>query len=392
MEKITLSKGVQTIESIITPPNQKVESSQIKFTTYSLAEGLLKAINNENTLPKDYFNEIGYLFAISIINGSMCFGIPQKYLDKVNTIANSYSTLIYYRCIDMFLSETIPFMEYLHNVTMETIQGTKTNDDFQKVINSFIDYFTVIQCMAEIIIYDIQNLPDDFKISIKDQINEQTDQILKCFRGYDELRALKEAKLERKPSIDYSVELKILHENHSKLHQIISIIQNKIIDNFSVIFCEQPFIEWQLYCLKIADTLAMITFITFKIASYDPTKLVQTIQSLQQIQILSYLTISPLLIFFRNRMELETACKISKTAHLKLIESIPSLLSLIISIIPSCPPPFDNFFKDKIYNFFKEIQNLNGEYDDRISKLLKSITQNFGFYNIYAFLSLIYFS
>ena len=378
MSKIDLQQLVTVITDILTPPNQNPSQGEIRVTQMSVGEALSREVIEKNQLPSNTSEEVGQLLSVNIFNRSICFGFPKKNLPTFGvgqTVFSSSAVDYYFKCLDTFVSVIPSFLTFYLNVVMDVTQKKKTNDDFTKVANEFIEYVKFVLILSLGADIDQGQLPPEFNITkVKDQFDNLSQKILKCLHEGDTFRAMKEVgqPTDQQEAI-FAKEIQELNDQIKQFRQLFALLQSKLNENFDTLYIEQPYIDWQQYCKSITDIISIITILAYHIATYDPSQFVTIVQVLQQLNNFTFKMISPYLRLIRFRGKYDEYIKESKEAHEKLGTIFTPLLKAIIEILPKCPPPCIEFSKAKVTSLFTDLQNLHNEYSDRVENLLSAL-------------------
>lgn len=387
-----INKMAADLANIIPPKDGKWHQGEIRVTTYSVSEGLNRQNVSEKGIPEDTSTTLGHILCLVIMNEGACFGIPKKqFTNQENVVFASCSFMTYSKWCCIFMDAVESFLLSFHNVTLETIQGKKTNEYFLKVSNFILSILRFIHCIAASCDLHVEILPKEFGIvKIADHAKTIADQALKCMNTDDELRSIKEGNHDIKPSSEFAADFELFRSNKPKLTQAIEIMQNSILEKFDNLFDEPNFLQWQLFFKKINEKMTLFTLFFYIIVNNDLPNFAKNLKHLDGFLDIWHFIMNSILLFFRDRKSFEICLKYSEEGRPHLNKILNYFNSLIDTSIQKIPDEFANYFKSKFTEIIEDVRSLLGQFDVMFQELKSSTIQTNNFFIFNTFLILFF--
>ncbi|OHT09213.1 hypothetical protein TRFO_21942 [Tritrichomonas foetus] len=377
-QQIALEELATGLNQALTPSNVRPVDSEVKLTALAFGQGVSRDIVEKNHLPSETVDSVGHLYATTLFSNSVCFGVPKKNYENCSVTQITYSSsalVFYFDNLDFFIGVIPSFITDFVKVTMQHIKGEVSEEQFTKTAYAFVDYITIIQLLCAGADLEVPNLPAEFQLpQLKSQIDNLCQLALKCIQDGDLLRGIHAA---CQPTTEQEGVLAASLQNLNNLvptfHQLFTLLNSKINEQFDTLFGEQAYIDWQLYCKNFTSIISKIIMTAYKVALYSPDTFIIVTQVLQQLANFSFETVNPFMTLLRFRGKFDQFVKSSKEAHDKMGSIFAPLLQAIINIIPKCPQPFAESVNGHLVPLFNELQKLHGEYDSRVEVLIAAM-------------------
>ena len=365
----------------ITPSGSPIPNASMNFTVESFSDSFLLDVIEKKQIPADIIKKIKSIFLTCVYATSYCFGLAKDTTQPEQLAQVTFSACslnFYYQALTLFLQK----IESFNNELSKNLEGCLSNqipeDVYVAFVYSYMNFMKSISIFNSSIDLDSSFLPQSYQISsLKEHIDPIYSQVNALVQESERIRG--EGKVSGISQLSSSIEN--LNSIVSQTIFTISSLRNRLLDNISPLYPEEPYMAFQEYSQRLTNTLNLITVLSVRIISFNPSIFPSFMEILSQIVQKMTLTVartSSLLRFSGKLMEYTNEAKLAQS---EISSLIPQLLQIIIQGIQTdnqnlIPEPLRSFCEgdnSEMFDLFKDLLQLNSEFNTNFETLMASM-------------------